>query len=379
MTERYNICGKLTGILLILTLLLLGSGCRMGYLFHAASGEYELLSGSVPIEEGLKDETLSEDKKNRLSLVGQVKDFGETELGLRKTENYEKVYLKSRQNPIYTISASPKDQLSRKTWWFPIVGNMPYLGFFDLEKAKAEKAKLQKKDLDVNLGAAGAYSTLGWFKDPVTLSLLEGSTHSLVETILHELTHTTLYVKNQGGFNEGFANLVGLVGAKQFLEAHYGPSHPLTIEAQNNIEDERLFSSYISTLMEELESLYHSSLSYEEKLAQREKIFTRALASFAKLKGKLKTNRFTYFGYSGLNNAYLMSINLYHRHFHLFEAVYTRKGQSVKETLKYFQALAEEKEVLIEKAKEMLGGPEKSVTTKMDDSTWILKGLKIPS
>ncbi len=342
MTGQFKHFGKLTGITLILIFILFGSGCRMGYLFHAASGEYELLSGAIPVEEGLKDDTLSEDKKIRLRLVGQVKDFGETELGLKETENYEKVYLKSHRNPIYTISASPKDQLSRKTWWFPIVGNMPYLGFFDLEKAKAEKAKLEKKDLDVNLGAAGAFSTLGWFKDPVTLSLIEGSTYYLVETILHELTHTTIYVKEQGEFNEGFANLVGLVGAKQFLEA------------QNNIEDERLFSTFISALMENLESIYNSSQTYDEKLAQREKIFAGALASFAKLKGKLKTNRFTYFGRSGLNNAYLMSINLYHRHFHLFEAIYQRKGQSVKETLSYFQALAEEKGDLIPEAQKWL-------------------------
>jgi len=240
---------------------------------------------------------------------------------------------------------------------------MPYLGFFDLEKARAEKAELEKKDLDVNLGAAGAFSTLGWFKDPVTLSLLEGSTHTLVETILHELTHTTLYVGGQGDFNEGFANLVGLVGAKQFLEAHYGQSHPLTIEAQNNIEDEKLFSSFISNLMEDLERLYNSNKNYDEKLVQREKIFTTALASFERLKGKFKTNRFLYFGRSGLNNAYLMSINLYHRHFHLFEAVYNKKGQSVKETLSYFQTLAKEEGDLIEKAKEMIGDPEKVMST----------------
>jgi predicted aminopeptidase len=347
MPRRFYRFGRLTGIILILTFVLLGAGCRMGYLFHAASGQYELLNESVPVEEGLKDDTLSEENKIRLRLVGQIKDFGEKELGLKETENYETVYLKSQRNPIYTVTASPKDQLSLKTWWFPIVGKMPYLGFFDLEKAKAERTKLEKKDLDVNLGAAGAFSTLGWFKDPITLSLIEGSTYYLVETILHELTHTTLYVSGQGDFNEGFANLMGLMGAKQFLEAHYGSTHPLTIEAQNHIEDERLFSSFIATLMEGLESIYNSSISYEKKLSDREKIFSLALASFEDLKGKLKTDRFIYFGRSGLNNAYLMSISLYHRYFHLFEAVYKKKGQSVQETLKYFQELAEEKEDII--------------------------------
>lgn len=338
--KRNNDCVNLIGIFLILIFILFGSGCRISYLLNAASGQYELLKGSVPVEEGLKSDTLSKAQKTRLRLVSQIKDFGEKELGLKRTENYEKVYLKSQRNPLYIVSASPKDQLSLKTWWFPIVGKMPYLGFFDLEKAKREKIKLEKKNLDVNLGAAGAYSTLGWFKDPVTLSLIDGSTYSLVETILHELAHTTLYVKGQGRFNEGFANLVGLMGADQFFEAHYDSFHPLTIEARNKIQDERLFSSYISGLMEELESLYNSSLTYDEKLTRREKIFTRALASFDRLKGKLQTNRFIYFGSSGLNNAYLMSISLYHQYFHLFEAVYEQKGQSIRETLKYFQTLA---------------------------------------
>ena len=117
------------------------------------------------------------------------------------------------------------------TWWFPVVGNMPYLGFFDLEKARAEKEKWVQKDLDVIIGRADAYSTLGWFQDPVTRNLLQGSQVDLAETILHEMTHTTLYVKGQGAFNEGLAVLVGKVGTHRFMEKTYGPSHPLTIQA----------------------------------------------------------------------------------------------------------------------------------------------------
>jgi predicted aminopeptidase len=357
MTNRNVHWDKLAGAALILSLILFGSECRMACIFHAAEGEYDLLSNSVPVEEGLKDKALSAEQKSRLGLVGPVKLFGEKKLGLKRTENYETVYLKSNQNPAYIISAAPKDRLSLKTWWFPIVGSMPYLGFFDLERARAERAKLIKKDLDVSLGVAGAFSTLGWFKDPVTLSLIESSTLTLVETILHEMTHTTIYVKGQGYFNEGFANLVGLIGARQFLETQYGPSHPLTIEAQKTIEDERVFSAFISTLMDDLESLYDSPVSYQEKLKEREKIFIHALENFERLKGDLKTNRFIYFGKTGLNNAYLMSIGLYHRYFLLFEAVYNREGQSVKETLKYFQSLAKEKGNIIEKVKILLNGP----------------------
>jgi len=163
-------------ILTLLILLLSTSACRLSYIFHAAAGQFRLLNESIPVDEALEADSLTLEEKNRLRLVARVKAFGEKELGLSKTENYETVYLSSARNPIYTVSASPKDRLSRITWWFPVVGRMPYLGFFDMEKAKAEKEKLEKKDLDVILSAAEAYSTLGWFQDPVTLNILEGST-----------------------------------------------------------------------------------------------------------------------------------------------------------------------------------------------------------
>ncbi|MBW1797071.1 MAG: aminopeptidase, partial [Deltaproteobacteria bacterium] len=271
--------------------------------------------------------------------------------GLKKTENYETVYLESNKRPIYVVSASPKDRLARITWWFPVVGDMPYLGFFDLTKAKAEKEELIKKDLDVILGMAEAYSTLGWFKDPVTLNLVEGSTVDLVETILHEMTHTTLYVKGQGEFNEGLAVLVGKVGAFLFLDKTFGPSHPFTVEAKKSIEDERIFCSFLGPLLKRLERLYDSPISYQEKLARREKIFSDSLEDYRDVKAGFKTDRFTRFGSGGMNNAYLMSVGLYHRNFHLFESVLKKKGNSIRDTLAFFKGLTEEGDDILESAR----------------------------
>ena len=324
----------------ILILLFPISGCRLTYILHAAEGQFQLLSNSIPVEQALKEDSLEPEQKDRLRLVAQIKAFGEKELGLKETKNYQTVYLKSRQRPIYSVSASPKDRLSRVTWWFPVVGSMPYLGFFDQERADAEKEKLLKKDLDVMVALADAYSTLGWFKDPVTLNLLEGSTADLVDTILHEMTHTTLYVKGQGEFNEGLATLVGRVGAILFLENTYGPLHPLSLEAKKTLEDERLFSSFLASLLQELENLYDSPISYQEKLTEREKIFARSQKEFAQLKSQLKTHRFTPFEHAKLNNAYLMAIGLYHRHFNLFETVLKKKDGSIRETLSFFEEMS---------------------------------------
>ncbi len=114
-------------ILAILVLILFCAGCDLAYLFHAAAGQFRLLNDSIPIEEALNNSSLTPAQEARLRLVARIKDFGEKELGLKKTENYETVYLVSPLRPIYTVSAAPKDRLSQKTWWFPIVGDMPYL------------------------------------------------------------------------------------------------------------------------------------------------------------------------------------------------------------------------------------------------------------
>jgi predicted aminopeptidase len=335
----------------IVILTFLGSGCRLSYLIHAGAGQFRLLYHSIRVEDALQDDSLSPEQKDRLRLVARIKDFGEKELGLKQTKNYQKIYLKSHHPPIYTVYAAPKDRLIRITWWFPVVGNMPYLAFFNPESAQTEKNRLLKKNLDVTLGVADAYSTLGWFKDPVTLNLIEGSTVGLVDTILHEMTHTTLYVKGQGEFNEGLAVLVGKVGAHLFLEKNYGPAHPFTIKAKESIEDERIFSSFLAWLLNRLEHVYDSPLPYQQKLTAREEIFLASLEDFNQLRDTLQTGRFTYFGRAGLNNAYLLSVGLYHRHFHLFEAVLRQKENSFRETLTFFRRLAREKGDLLEETR----------------------------
>jgi predicted aminopeptidase len=342
---------RVTALFLLFTLLFSTGGCSLTYVFHTAKGQYRLLHESIPVEEALAGETLAPKEKDRLRLVALVKAFGETELGLKKTENYQTVYLASDQAPIYVVSAAPKDRLSLTSWWFPIVGRIPYLGFFDLECAREKEKELLEKDLDVIIRIADAYSTLGWFKDPVTMNLLKGSTVDLVETILHEMTHTTLYLKGQGEFNEGLAVLVGKAGAVDFFESAYGPSDPLTIEAKNSLADERIFSSFLDSLFIELEELYNSPIGYQEKLAQREKVFAKSIEAFGTIKEQLQTDRFIHFADGEFNNAYLLAIGLYHRHSALFLAALKQNNHSLRETILFFQRLAKEEKDILEALK----------------------------
>jgi predicted aminopeptidase len=199
------------------------------------------------------------------------------------------------------------------------------------------------------LGRVEAYSTLGWFKDPLTLSLIESSTVDLVETVLHEMTHSTLYVKGQGKFNEGLATLVGKQGSYLFMKETFGPYHPLTLEAQKSIEEERVFSFFLASLLSELSQVYDSSLTYQEKLREREKIFALAQERFRSLSGELETPRFARFAQGPLNNAILVSLAVYHGHYPLFERGLKQSGDSIPTMLETLRTMSREgKNMMVE-------------------------------
>jgi predicted aminopeptidase len=346
--------GDVIAAILLIASLLLFSGCRLSYLLHAAAGEYQLLNHAVPVEEAMKNDSLSQNQRDHLALVRRIKEFGETELGLKKTSSYQTVNMDPRQPPIYVVSACPKDRLDTVTWWFPVVGNMPYLGFFDLKSAEAEKQKLLEKDLDAYVGMTEAYSTLGWFKDPLTRNLIGASTLDFVETILHEMTHATFYVKGQGEFNEGLATLVGKEGALLFMERTFGPSHPLSQEARKSIHDERLFSSFLASLVDGLNHVYRSPLSYREKLEEREKVFAYSLERFNLLKSQFQTQRFVRFEHAPMNNAFLVSVVVYHRPYLLFEQGFHRCGCSIRNMLQWLKSMAQEDGNMLVMMKERL-------------------------
>jgi predicted aminopeptidase len=353
---------KTMGIGIAAPLLILLAGCRMGYVVQAGLGQFRLLRDSIPIEQALVDDSLTGEERERLRLVSQIRTFGVERLGLKETPSYRTVYLKSDQPPIYLVAASPKDRLIRVTWWFPVVGEMPYLGFFDRDKAVKEMERLSGQGMDVYLGMAEAYSTLGWFDDPVTLNLIKGSTVDLVETILHEMTHTTLYVAGQAEFNEGLAVLIGKEGAVRFFEKRYGPNHPLTREARESFGEERMFSGFLDGVMERLEAIYGAPSGYEVKMVERERCFMDAAASFEVLNARLRTRRYAGFGRRRLNNAYLMTVGLYHRHFHVFEAVLEAYGGSIERTLAFFRELSRERGNLLEKTRAFLVHRDRSGT-----------------
>jgi len=333
---------------------LLLSGCSLSYLLHAAAGQLHIQHNAVPMERALRNGDLRADEKDKLRLVARVKAFGESTLGLRRTDNYETVYLGKEPDPAYIVTAAHKTRLELVTWWFPIVGRMPYLGYFDPERARDKKRDLEKEGLDAVIWPAGAYSTLGWFQDPVHRNLLDREVPDIVETILHEMTHVTLYSKGQAAFNETLATVVGKRGALAFLEKDFGTDSPEVREARAELRDERRFSTFIDDLASRLIELYTGPSSDEEKLRLREGVFAEAIRRSRDLQEQMETDRFAHFGLHGMNNAHLISIGLYHRHFNLFESVVDKRAGSIRGALEVFREVSGQGGDLVERTREWL-------------------------
>jgi predicted aminopeptidase len=173
----------------------------MGYLLKSAKGQINLFTSRVDIDEAIKDPHLNEKDRNKLQIAQEARKFAEQELGLKVTKNYTTFVQLHRPYVTYVVSAAPKWELKHHLWSFPILGKVPYKGFFDEKDAQEEAQELGRENLDTYTRGVSAYSTLGWFKDSVLSSMLTYEDHILLNTIIHETVHTKLYIKNSDDFN----------------------------------------------------------------------------------------------------------------------------------------------------------------------------------
>ncbi len=289
--------------------LLLLPGCMAGYLVKQGATQLRVLAHRVPVEEALP--TLDEEARTKVALVEEAKAFAKSALGLPVEGVYE-TYSSFHADPIWNISACPKDRLEPYTWRYPVVGRLPYIGFYDREDAEKERLRLLAMDLDVMMYGAGAFSSLGWFEDPIVPSMLRYRPVTLVNVVIHESAHRYLYFSGQAAFNESFASFVGDVGTIRFFASRDGPDHPNTRYVKGVRTDARLFEAFIDTLIAKLEALYDNDmLSRDQKLARRETLFQEAQRNFRAL--PLQTGVHDRFATEPLDNARILAMRRYGR------------------------------------------------------------------
>ncbi len=216
----------------------------------------KVLRAREPIDEVLARDETSDELRHKLELVLEAREHARA-LGLDVDQQYTSFVAWPGDRIITSVVATPPEQVDADPFWFPIVGKVPYKGYFDPDKAGAEAERLRGKGLDACTFAIDAYSTLGWFDDPITEPMLDRSDGALVETIVHELVHATFYVRSQPDFNEGAAQFVGQEAAKQF---YAGDDMAVATEAAR-IADRRLLASTLVGFRDEFRALYEDAAS----------------------------------------------------------------------------------------------------------------------
>lgn len=334
----FKIMGKgLLRLAFLFVLLPFLTGCgNLLYLSHLGWYQSFITFRSVSVEEVLRGEVLGDEEKARILYIQEVKRFGEERLGLKKSKSYTKFY--EREGVLlYIITASEKDRLVPYYWHFPIIGEVTYKGFFTLEDVMKEKLALERKGLDTYIQGVGAYSTLGWLKDPIFSHMLSWDLPTLTNVILHEMAHGTLYFKGETDFNEQLATFIGNQGTIEFLKERFGTDSKELSLAMDNQHDDLLFSEWIEKVYQYLSDFYAQPISKEEKLEKREGIFRFIQSSFREIKDRFRTDCYRDFDQRRLNNAVILAHRRYLYRMDRFEALYESLGREMKRLIQFFE------------------------------------------
>ncbi|HSG82908.1 MAG TPA: aminopeptidase [Gemmatimonadota bacterium] len=300
--------------------------CSPGYVLRAAWEEARILARRQSIEETLNDAQLDPITRGKLELVVEARSFAGRDLNLDTGDSYTSYSDIGRDTLALVLSASPQDRLAAYTWWFPIVGSVPYKGFFSLEAAEKERRKLEEKNYDTYLRTTSAFSTLGWFPDPLLNTVLRQDSVGLVETVIHEVTHNTLFVRGQVKFNESFANFVGSVGAIEFFCGR-GDDPSNCQLARDRWHDTVQLSVFLDRLWDDLQALYAEETPLDEVLPRREALLAEAARQFeSEFAPQMQTPGFARYDATRLNNASLVARHLYYHRLSLLDSVYQQAG-----------------------------------------------------
>jgi predicted aminopeptidase len=330
---------KLAPLLLLCALV---SACSPAYVLRAGWEEAQILARRKPIARIVADPATDSVTRRKLVLVQDARLFARDSLGLKPGDSYTLFSRVHSDTLAMVLSAAEKDRFQAHTWWFPIVGRVPYKGYFDPDDAARAARELEAKGYDAYVRPTAAFSTLGWFNDPLLSSLLRYDDVSLGNTVVHEITHNTFFAPGQVAFNESFANFVGGRGAVHFFCAREGAAGPNCREAAASWEDDVLFGQFLEGLVKELEALYaRPELSREDKIREREVIFTRSRQRFtAEVQPRFKTGSFAGFTRGPLNNATLIARRIYYDRLELFDRVYRSRGGDLRRTVADVMAAA---------------------------------------
>ena len=316
------------------------SGCASpAYYAQAISGHMKLMRSRVPISEVLQQPDTDPELARRLEQANAIREFAKHELGLSENANYRQYAYTGRQAVTWNVVAAPELSLQAKTWCFPVAGCVSYRGYFNQDNAEKFAIRMKEKSFDVMITPAVAYSTLGWFEDPLTDTMLQYSDAQLAGIMFHELAHEKLYVKSDTAFSEAFAGFVEETGVQLWLENTEQSEQLELWKARKQAAWD--FSRLLQDAKQQLQDVYMSTMTREEKLQSKQLFFQKLGRSYENLV-QHEWNGIDYYAVwmtGNLNNAHLALMNSYEGGNCAFSDLYSEAGHD----LETFYRLAEEK------------------------------------
>lgn len=319
------------------------TGCEgLPYVLHLAEGQFAIQGQTEPIDAVLASGKLTDEDAEKLQWIVEARNFAAVRMGLNVGSSYTDFYDAGDDPLVFNLSAVRRDALTPMTWTFPIVGQVPYLAFFDVEYLQRYEAQLQSQGFDTFTYEVDAYSTLGLLEDPVRSPMLRRGVISLVETVIHELLHNTAYRPGETTFNESLATFVGRTGAREFFVERFGAEHEVPLLAAQRFADQDRISAFLLDLHDRLAAHYAQPLSAAEKIAGREAVYQAARERFVNevQPSLFEPQRYDFYAQLPTNNAWVLANQRYELDQELFRSVYEANGRDWPTTLPVFRAAA---------------------------------------
>jgi predicted aminopeptidase len=303
--------------LLLAAAALLVVGCQsLGYYSQAIGGHLKVMAKARPLDDVLADPATNPELRQRLQTARRIRDFATRELGLPENGSYQFYAELDRPYVVWNVFAAPELSVTPKSECFPITGCVSYRGFYREDEAQRAAQKLREAGYDVYMGGVPAYSTLGWFDDPLLSTFIRYPDAQLARLVFHELAHQVAYAKNDTAFNESFAVTVEEEGVKRWLAAEGRSAELAAFHAGQ--ERKREFASRVAAARARLDAVYHGSFSREEKLERKRAEFDALRAAYPAVIPP------------EANNAFLASIALYTELVPGFEKLLAESGSLPK-------------------------------------------------
>ncbi|HUY28761.1 MAG TPA: aminopeptidase [Candidatus Binataceae bacterium] len=327
MARALSVAILLAGVALAL------GGCNIGYLARAAYQGGRILWNRRPISAALARPELTPEVRAKLKTVLEVRKFAADELAMNVGGSYESIAPVDQSAIVYVVMAARRDSLEPYTWWFPIVGAVPYRGYFERPDADSEAESMEARGYDTMVRPAVAFSSLGFFDDPLLSNLLKLDRVELAGVIIHELFHRTYYLASDAMFDESAANWVGDRGAVEFFTATEGASSPDAVEARAILNSNLKFSRFLLAEQARLLKIYTSGAAADEILKQREAAFAAIKTDYKALAPSLYGLERFDLDKQPLNNAVMVNYLLYFHDLDNFAALNRIDNGDLKKTI----------------------------------------------